>query len=69
MERFNEIFLISILIAGWGVDCPPSFANFPGFGGGGNVPPDPPLGAATDISWGIWLEIFDFGTCWNTVVK
>ena len=45
MEKFNDnlkIFLISILIAGWGVDCSPSFANFPGFREGGNVPPVPP---------------------------
>ena len=45
MEKFNEnlkIFLISILIAGWGVDCSPSFANFPGFRGGGTFPRFPP---------------------------
>ena len=36
MENFYEnlkIFLISILIAGWGVDCSISFANFPDWGG------------------------------------
>ena len=47
MEKFNEklkIFLISIIIAGWGVDCSPSFANFSGLG---DVPRFPPPGAAT----------------------
>ena len=37
MEKFNEnlnFLLLSILIAGWGVGCSSSFANFPGFGGG-----------------------------------
>ena len=63
LERFNEIFLISILIAGWGVNWSPSFANFPGFGGGGNVPPVPfPLEPLMIFLDEFWLEIFDFGT-------
>ena len=48
MEKFNEnlkIFLISIIIAGWGVDCSPSFANFSGLGE--TFPRFPPPGAAT----------------------
>ena len=37
LEKFNvnlKLFLLSILIAGWNVDCSQSFANFPGNGGG-----------------------------------
>ena len=41
MEKFNEnltIFILSILIAGWGVDYSTLFATFPGFKGGGTFP-------------------------------
>ena len=41
MYNFNKNlnFLLSILIAGLGVVCSPSFVNFSGFGGGGGRPP------------------------------
>ena len=48
MEKFNEnlkIVLISIIIADWGVDCSPSFANFLGLGE--TFSRFPPPGAAT----------------------
>ena len=38
MKKFNEnlkICLLWIFVAGWGLDCSLSFANFLGFGGGG----------------------------------
>ena len=42
LEKLNENYnflLLSIFIAGRGLGCSPSFANFPGFRGGGNLPP------------------------------
>ena len=46
-ENYN-FSLLSILIAGWVLGCSPSFANFPGFRGGGEASPFPP-GYATGI--------------------
>ena len=57
MEKFNEnlkIFLISILIAGWGVDCSPCFANFLGLKG--DVPPVPPNAATGDKPKCSWFK-------------
>ena len=45
LTKICIFFLLSILIAGWGVGCFPSFANFLGFWGGG-VFPVPPIGDA-----------------------
>ena len=46
LEKLNENYnflLLSILIAGWGLGCClPSFANFPGFRGGGKIFPFSP---------------------------
>ena len=42
MEKLNENYnflLLSILIAGWGLGCSSSFANFPVFRGGGEASP------------------------------
>ena len=53
MEKYYEnlkIFLQSILIAGWGVNCSPSFANFPGLGGEVSPVSPPPPGAATALN-------------------
>ena len=46
-EKLNKNYnflLLSILIASWGLGCSPSFANFPGFRGGGEASSFPPLG-------------------------
>ena len=77
-----KIFLLSILIAGWDVDCSPFFENFPGWGG--DVPPVPPGAAAVTytsiyqlnvvkiyilfifISRRAWSAIF-LRTSWNKV--
>ena len=53
-EKLNKNYnflLLSILIDGWGLGCSPSYANFPGFLGGGELPPSPP-GYATDCTYG-----------------
>ena len=39
-ENYNFL-LLSILIAGWGLSCSSSFANFPRFRGGGELPLPP----------------------------
>ena len=44
-EKLNENYnflLLSILIAGWGLGCSPSFAIGPGFRGRGEASPFPP---------------------------
>ena len=50
-EKLNENYnflLLSILIAGWGLDSSPSFAIVPGFGGG-EASPLSPAGYATGV--------------------
>ena len=52
-ENYNFL-LLSILIAGWGLGCSSSFANFPEFGGGGSFPLSP---LATPLVWANKLKI------------
>ena len=68
LGKFDEslnFLLLSILIAGWGVSCSPSFANFPGFRGEGSFPLPPGniyflwvYSVLNFINWNqIWLYI------------
>ena len=71
MEKFNEnlkVFLLSILIVGWGVDCSQSFENFPGFRGeGGTFPRFPPLEPLLLVYVIIWEWLSSLTICFTVV--
>ena len=54
LEKLNENYnflLLSILIAGWGLGCFPSIANFPGFRGVRASPFPPGYATAMNNQW------------------
>ena len=64
LEKLNENYnflLLSILIAGWGLRCSLSFANFPGFQGGGRA--SPLIDTTVVGDWGVQAQHRRYTCC------